>query len=574
MKKLINSPERVVSEMLEGLAALDPTLRKVPGFNVLVRVDAEEAKADRVALISGGGGGHEPAHAGYVGRGMLSAAVAGGVFASPSPDAVLAAIEATTGPKGALLIVKNYTGDRLNFGLAAEEAQARDLGAEIVAVADDVALADSKTKAGRRGIAGTVLAHKIAGASAEEGKSLAEVADEAKRAADDVRTMGVALTPCTVPGASRAAFALEDDEIELGLGIHGEAGALKTRLESADAVVDRLLDAILGDLRLPRERRVVLLVNNLGGATGLELAIVARASIARLEREKIAIERAYAGSFLTALEMSGVSLSILPVDDRRLSLLDAPTTASAWPNAAASRKKPRSIPIEPESASAFEESPESRLPQTPFGARFQSLLKPVVAGSLERTDRFDELDRRSGDGDFGTSLARGLKAIAERSASWNADDPSSAFRALGSTLRRALGGTSGPLLGVFFLRASVALRDRNPGDPLAWADAFDAGASAVRELGGASEGDRTMVDALAPAARAFRDACDRTGSAQKALEAAAAAATEGARATAEMSPRLGRASYLGDRALGSEDPGASAVAFVLKTLSDELNQAV
>jgi len=224
MKKLINRPQDVVEEMVEGMAAAYPGLRRLPGQTVLIRSDLPDLAQRPVAVISGGGSGHEPAHAGYVGRGMLSAAVAGEVFTSPSPDAVLAALRATSGPRGVLLIVKNYTGDRMNFGLAAEMARAEGIPVEIVFVADDVALADSVEHAGRRGLAGTVLVHKVAGAAAEAGASLAEVAAEAREAATAVRTMGVALSPCTVPAAGQPTFSLGEDEIELGLGTHGEPG--------------------------------------------------------------------------------------------------------------------------------------------------------------------------------------------------------------------------------------------------------------------------------------------------------------------------------------------------------------
>src|SRR6516164_5394099 len=261
MKKLINRPEAVVEEMVEGLAAVYPGLRRLPGHTVLVRADLPAPPDRPVAVISGGGSGHEPAHAGYVGRGMLSAAVAGDVFTSPSPEAVLAALRATTGPRGALLVVKNYTGDRLNFGLAAELARAERIPVEIVLVADDVALADSVEHAGRRGLAGTILVHKIAGAAAEAGASLTELAAEAREAATAVRTMGVALSPCTVPAAGQPTFSLSEDEIELGLGIHGEPGVRRGPMEPADILVDRLLDGLLAAQTSSPCGRVVLLVN-------------------------------------------------------------------------------------------------------------------------------------------------------------------------------------------------------------------------------------------------------------------------------------------------------------------------
>src|SRR5262245_42186979 len=242
MKKLINRPEDVVEEMIEGLAAAYPGLQRLPGQTVLVRADLPDAAERPVAVISGGGSGHDPAPAGYVGRGMLSAAVAGDVFTSPSPDAVLAAIRATAGPAGVLLIIKNYTGDRLNFGLAAELARAEGMAVETVVVADDVALRGTVEPSRRRGIAGTVLVHKVAGAAAAAGLPLAEVAREARAVATSIGTMGVALGPCTVPAAGHPGFVLGDDEIELGLGIHGERGVQRTSLRRADELVDTLLE--------------------------------------------------------------------------------------------------------------------------------------------------------------------------------------------------------------------------------------------------------------------------------------------------------------------------------------------
>src|SRR4051812_22168870 len=222
--------------MVEGLAAIHPGLRRLPGHTVLVRADAAEVRDRQVALVSGGGSGHEPAHAGYVGRGMLSAAVAGAVFTSPVPDAILAAIRAVAGRRGVLLIVKNYTGDLLNFGLAAELARAEGLPVEVVVVADDVALIDTTETAGRRGLAGTVLVHKVAGAAAEAGADLAEVAAEARAAAEAVATMGVALAPCTLPASGLPGFHLGENEVELGLGIHGEPGVRRAPLWEADVL--------------------------------------------------------------------------------------------------------------------------------------------------------------------------------------------------------------------------------------------------------------------------------------------------------------------------------------------------
>jgi dihydroxyacetone kinase len=274
MKKLINDPLHVVREMLEGVASLAPGLALLPDENVVV---SRTADTGRVALLSGGGSGHEPAHAGYVGDGMLTAAVAGDVFTSPSSDAVLAGLRAVGGHAGALLIVKNYTGDRLNFGLAAEMATAEGIPTEVVVVADDVALRHTVEEGRRRGVAGTVLVHKIAGAAVAEGRRLEEVAGIAGDAARDLGTMGVALSACTLPAVGQPGFALGEDEIELGLGIHGEQGVERTTMQAVDGLVERIVGTIVEDRRLRGGDKVVLLVNGLGATPPMELAIATAA---------------------------------------------------------------------------------------------------------------------------------------------------------------------------------------------------------------------------------------------------------------------------------------------------------
>ena len=567
MKKLINRPGAVVDEMVWGLVAVYPGLARLPGRAVLVRADAAEVRDRQVALISGGGSGHEPAHAGYVGRGMLSAAVAGDVFTSPSPDAVLAAIRATTGPPGALLIVKNYTGDRLNFGLAAELARSEGLNVEIVVVADDVALAATATAdhAGRRGLAGTVLVHKVAGAAAEAGRDLYEVAAEARATAESVATMGVALTPCTVPAAGSPGFELGPYEIELGLGIHGEPGVRRAPLEPADTLTDRLLSAIHADAHLKPGDRVALLVNNLGGTPLMELAIVARHAIDHLETRGVDVERAYMGTFLSALEMAGVSLTVLRVDDARLARLDATTDAPAWPNpAAVSRPRSPAEPMaNPDDLAPTGEYPAAGPPRTAPGRALGDAIRAVTQALTEAAPRLTAMDRDVGDGDLGISLERGSQAVRAAMSGLPLDDVPAALHALGRTLQASLGGTSGPLYAVMFLRAAARLK-ATPADRLndarVWADAFAAGVEGIIELGGAGPGDRTMLDALLPACDALTEGLDAGWTVADSLSAAASAAEAGARATAELTPRRGRSSYLGRRAIGHIDPGAEAVA--------------
>ncbi|MBM7117517.1 dihydroxyacetone kinase subunit DhaL [Archangium primigenium] len=560
MKKLVNDPRAVVGEMLEGLVSLHPGLALLEGEHVILRSDIPPEPAARpVAILSGGGSGHEPAHAGYVGPGMLHAAVAGDVFTSPSTDAVLAALRAVSGPAGALLVVKNYTGDRLNFGLAAELARAEGIPVEVVVVADDVALRDTVEPARRRGLAGTIWVHKVAGAASAAGASLAEVAREAAEAAAQLGTMGVGLGACTVPAAGRPGFTLGEDEMELGLGIHGEQGVRRVPLQPADALVDTLLSTILADRQWGPGERVALLVNGLGGTPAQELAIIARRALAFLHARGLRVERAWSGAFLTALEMPGCSLSLMKVDDARLARLDAPASAPAWPG------NGRIAPPVRRASSASPPQADASVARTPGMERVSEALLAVAQALDAAEARLTELDAAAGDGDLGLSLARGAAAIrALPETAWTS--PARALTAVGEALRRSIGGSSGPFYATALLRAARQLEDA-PASARAWAEAFRAGVAAVAELGGARPGDRTMLDALHPAAEAFAHALAQGEPPALAWARALQAAREGTEATRHMTPRLGRASYLGTRALGVPDAGAEGVCVWLAALT-------
>ncbi|MGA9242927.1 MAG: dihydroxyacetone kinase subunit DhaK, partial [Silvibacterium sp.] len=301
MKKFINRPEDIVEEMLQGLTVLHPGLARLPGHKAMVRVDADHIRDQQVAILSGGGSGHEPAHAGYIGAGMLGAAVVGEVFTSPSSDSVFAAIKSVSGKPGALLVVKNYTGDRLNFGLATEMARAEGIPVEMVIVDDDVALKGTGRATGARGLAGTIFIHKLVGAAAAEGKSLAEVAAIGRAAVQSLATMGVSFSAGTSPAVGKPSFELGEDEMELGLGIHGEPGVRRTQIQTADELTETLLTEILKHGEFGDEKRVAVMVNNLGATTKMELAIVGRHATSFLESKGFGVERIYAGTFLSSL---------------------------------------------------------------------------------------------------------------------------------------------------------------------------------------------------------------------------------------------------------------------------------
>ena len=386
----------------------------------------------------------------------------------------------------------------------------------MVVVADDVALASAPPDsglAGRRGLAGTVLVHKIAGAAAEAGADLSTVLAEAREAASNVGTMGVALSPCTVPAVGKPGFTLGEGEIELGLGIHGEPGVRKGPLEPADDLVDRLLAAIARDSKLEPGDHVALLVNNLGGTTTMELAIVARRAIGGLEAAGLVLERVYAGTFLSALEMAGISLSVLKLDDARLARLDAPTAAPSWPNPVGRRQaQDQGVPIfeEDESETTGDYPLIVGLPRTALGQQFEVALMAAtqaLAAAAPQADGAGSGRRRRRPRHQPRARRPAVRAALGPS---RPTTPPPRCTPLGRTLQSALGGTSGPLYAVFFLRASARLKRRSPRRPAVWAEAFHAGCAGIAELGGAGRGDRTMLDALLPAADAF-SAAPRAG---------------------------------------------------------------
>lgn len=328
MKKLINDPANVVAETLAGFQAAHGDLVTVhydPDY--VVRADAPVK--GKVGLVSGGGSGHEPLHAGYVGKGMLDAAVPGAVFTSPTPDPILEATKAVDGGAGVLHIVKNYTGDVLNFETAAEMAEMEDITVKAIVVNDDVAVENSTWTAGRRGVGGTVMVEKIAGAAAERGDDLDGVLAIATRVNDNVRSMGMALTACTVPHAGKPSFDLGEDEIEIGIGIHGEPGRRRVPMATADEITDMLVDPILEDMKPEAGSKVLLFVNGMGGTPEAELFIVYNHARKRLEAAGLEVARSLVGNYITSLEMQGCSVTVLKLDDELTELWDAPVLTPA-----------------------------------------------------------------------------------------------------------------------------------------------------------------------------------------------------------------------------------------------------
>ncbi len=538
MKQFMNSKDTLITEALDGVVrASGGALVRLDGFphiKVVLRADWDRAK---VALVSGGGSGHEPSHAGFVGQGMLTAAVCGDVFASPSVDAVLAGILAVTGKAGCLLIVKNYTGDRLNFGLAAERARAFGLKVAMVIVDDDIALPDLPQA---RGVAGTLFVHKIAGAMAEAGADLDTIATAAQAVIRGAVSIGMSLDTCSVPGSPK------EDRIgrgmaELGLGIHGEAG-----VEQVDFTGARAAMAMVADRLLPHTGTTdhVALLNNLGGTTPLEMSVLAE----ELGRSALGARVKWIigpAPLMTSLDMHGFSVSVLPVTPEQEQALAAPASPAAWPGmqrfgAVGLRPLPDGLtPIRPE---------PSAHPQR------AALIARCCAALIAAEADLNALDAKSGDGDTGSTLASAARALAGSLDRMPLADTTQLFRAIGTELSQTMGGSSGVLLAIFFTAAGdAAAGGRN------WIGALAAGLDRVQQVGGANPGDRTMIDAMAPALAAL----------PQGVTAAAAAARQGADGTARMArAKAGRSSYLSaDKLTGHNDPGAEAVARLLEYLS-------
>ncbi|WP_194409802.1 dihydroxyacetone kinase family protein [Microbacterium cremeum] len=556
MKKIINAPGDVIEDYISGLVGASPHLARVAGWPVVVRTPSDRKDDERVALVSGGGSGHEPAHAGYVGRGMLDAAVLGPVFTSPSVDAVYAAIRAVATRAGVLLIVKNYTGDRLNFGLAAELARADGIRVEMVVVADDAALGDA-SRAGRRGLTATVLVHKLAGAAAERGWDLSRIVAAAGGFVAGAATMGVSLGPCFVPGAAAPNFTLGADEIEWGLGIHGEAGAECGPIVPSAAIAARLVDTVVGDSRFDPGTEVVALVNALGGTPDLDLRILQGDILRELAARDLSVRMTWAGPFLTSLEMPGASLTVAQVGAEELALLADEVNVLAFPRVSQvlDPARPLTVPGPP----AF----EVPLPASgggspdPVVARTGDVVEGIARALIAAEPHLTELDRTVGDGDLGVNLARAAETFLATGDALRAHHGVERYlAAVSDLLRHVVGGTSGPLYSLLVLTIAEELRGRPVPTPADWIRALAAGVARIREVGGAAPGDSTMIDALQPAVDVLQSQHRASGI----LSLAVAAARAGADSTASLTPSLGRSSYVGERAVGVPDPGAVAVA--------------
>ena len=539
MSQFINKKENIVTEAVDGIvAASGGHLARLDGYpyiRVVVRSDWDKSK---VALVSGGGSGHEPAHAGFVGPGMLTAAVCGDVFASPSVDAVLAGILSVTGPAGCLLIVKNYTGDRLNFGLAAERARALGLDINMVVVDDDIALPDLPQA---RGVAGTLFVHKIVGSMAESGDSLDAITVAAQRVASGTKSLGMSLDTCTVPGSPKE-NRIPDGKAELGLGIHGESGVQQIDFVNARQAMSRVMKELT--VKMDNSPHVVLL-NNLGGVSVLEMNVLLN-ELNQLATDMQITHIVGPSVLMTSLDMRGFSVSVYPLDEKHdITALEDQTTLSAWPGIK------KILPLK------IVDLPDGLTPTSPLASDHQP-TREFLTGCCELLVSAEKdlnlLDAKSGDGDTGSTLASAARALIDAMDRLPLSDHTQLCRAIGQELSHTMGGSSGVLLAIFFAAAGDAASSG-----LSIHQSLRSGLKRLQEIGGANPGDRTMVDALAPAL----DAIDNG------MRTAAIAARKGADYTATLTQaKAGRATYVSAEQLsGHIDPGAEAVARLFEHLA-------
>lgn len=496
---------------------------------MLVRADWGRSK---VAIISGGGSGHEPAHAGLVGPGLLTAAVCGGVYASPSVDAVLSAILEVTGPSGCLLVIMNYTGDQLNFGLAAEKAKAMGLKVEMVIVADDIAITNAPQP---RGIAGTVFVHKVAGYLSEKGASLEAVLEAANSVNANLRSLGVARDTCTVPGSEKQGR-IADDEVEVGLGIHGEPGVAVEKFENCKTLIQDLSNRMLA--QIDTSKRYVVLFNDLGGLNGLGCAV--------LFKELMATELAGLADFtmgpvplMTALDKPGFSITMLPIEDSYREALMGSTECEIWPT--------------PQIVCNAEEIEPPKLKELSFEPSDDDQVRVILDAAIEACIAMEEdlnlLDAKVGDGDTGTTFAAAARTVKSGLKNLPLANGADLLAILGYIKGKSMGGSSGVLFAIMLANASDAFKAKSE-----WSSALSAGLDAMQKYGGANLGDRTLIDALRPALDELVEGKGIAAAAKKAREGADSAATM-------LSANVGRSSYLEARSLdGFAGPGAEGIA--------------
>lgn len=576
-KKLINAPEDIISEFIEGLVGAYPDLLTVEGPTGRAVVARQGPRDGKVGVVIGGGSGHEPAFAGYVGCGLADAAAVGNVFASPSPEQILDAGRAADGGAGVIFLYGNYTGDVLNFTMAAEELASEGTSVCHVAVTDDVASAPSERRDERRGVAGDFFVFKCAGAAADRGEPLERVEALARLANDRCRSMGVALGACSLPQTGVPNFEIGPQDMEIGMGLHGEPGMRREPLAAADTVTDVLMEPILAELQLVEGDRVAVLVNGLGATTQLELFVLFRRVRRILEEKGIVIHANWVGEYATSLEMAGASITLLKLDETLTTLLDHPcrTPALTVGNSTADEtgfvRSARRVRAAEKAEATDRQSLKTAGAVTP--ARFRAMMAAVAAAIREKKDWLSQLDGVIGDGDHGITMDIGWTAVGAVLPGEPAEATISQLcEVIAKTFLTAVGASSGPLYAGAFRSAGQAVGDRLNLDGPAMAAWVKGMSDGILSRGGAAQGDKTMIDAWVPAAEAAAEAAAAGAGEIEVLEAATAASKAGMEYTARIESRRGRSAKLGERSIGHVDPGAASANVLLDAMTGALHR--
>ncbi|PEJ11955.1 dihydroxyacetone kinase [Bacillus toyonensis] len=582
MKKIINKPETLVMEMCNGMVMAHPELELLKKYKVIKKKEMNENK---VTLISGGGSGHEPAHAGLVGKGMLDAAVCGDVFASPSQIQVYQAIKETASKKGTLLIIKNYSGDIMNFKNGAHLAKEDGIEVDYVKVDDDIAVEDSLYTVGRRGVAGVILVHKIAGAAAEAGMDLGAVKAVAEKAAANVRTIGLALTSCTVPASGSPTFTLAEDEMEYGVGIHGEPGIKREKTMSADELANRMTNDLIKDLGVKDGEEIALLVNGFGGTPLQELYLFNNAVTRELAARNIKINRVFVGNYMTSIDMAGMSLTVMKLDDELKTLLskecntpafkvDGPVESVEYVNVLEEAEE-KEVSFEIETAEEHAVIKDNIITLNNMIYLVDKMSDIIIKNEVP----FCELDTHAGDGDFGMSVAKGFKQLKRE---WHSIVEQenvtigSFLDGCSMIIMEHCGGASGPIWGGAFRAASKAAGEKRELTVKEFAEMLQAALQGIQSIGersfgrGAVVGDKTLVDALAPCVDSWLASASNEVDVKTAFEKGAEAAVKGAEYTKEIVARMGRAGTVGERSLGYPDAGAHALGVIFTEIAGSL----
>ncbi|CAG9579068.1 unnamed protein product [Danaus chrysippus] len=568
--KIINSPDSCVDDNLRGLVALYPQIQLHPKHRVLTLRRKDDS--GRVAIMGGGGSGHEPFTAGLIGEGMSDGAVAGGVFASPPTGNILYGITQLYkyNSGGVLVLLGNYTGDRLNFGKAFEKAKMAGIKVEGIITGEDVASSHNKT--GGRGMCGEVFIYKMCGAMSAKGSDLESIRSMAESVNKNMATLGICLTACSLPGQPPL-FETNPGEMEVGAGVHGEAGVEKRKVGTARETVGMILDKIVSHLKLRSGNRVAGMINNMGGTSLLEMNIVASEIKDYLDSKQIKMERLYSGHLKTSLEMQGFQICLLNLShddgDFWLELLDAPTTSAVWPGGPLSRGEPGPH----EDDDSLVESRDDKMISGPiFSNSEQELMKSSLLKACQDLvnieKQLNELDSGCGDGDCGITLKNFAQGVQGYLSSGSLERPARVLWQLSELAEADMGGTSGGLYSLGLSAAAAALSKATANDRNTWLSALDGAISAISKYGGAEPGDRTMLDPLHQAAVAFKQ--NINSDLKTLLSSMKEAAEKGARDTAHMVARAGRASYVSQNRLRDEDAGARAVSCWIKALLDTI----